>query len=98
MNTLEKYMKHARKSDMITNNPNIEKRIMQLPVCPRCERPALRDTRKGDPERRFITCPICGYHGPFTHSIRTHVEEYTGADIPKVQSDRDLIHGLLRKR
>lgn len=49
---------------------------MRLPVCPKCERPALRDTRKDDPVRGYITCPVCGYHGPSTMSVGMFVREH----------------------
>lgn len=71
----DKYFKHIQKSDLIMM-PEIRKRVMYLPVCPKCERPALRDTHKNDPERRFITCPVCGHHGPFTHTVGVHVKEH----------------------
>lgn len=75
MDIYEKYLKHIQKSDLI-RMPEIKKRVMHLPVCPKCERPALRDTRKGDPERRYITCPVCGFHGPFTHTVGVHFKEH----------------------
>jgi predicted nucleic-acid-binding Zn-ribbon protein len=84
MNLEEKYVKHILKPSTATKLPEIRSRIAGLPVCPRCERPALRDTRKGDPRMfdidnpgvRYITCPICGYHGPYTHTIRDHMKRY----------------------
>jgi uncharacterized Zn finger protein (UPF0148 family) len=76
MSTLEqKYLQHILKSDLISKFPEVRSRVMLLPVCPRCERPALRDTRKGDAERRYITCPVCGYHGPFTRTVKCHMQE-----------------------
>jgi len=75
--TEQKYIKHLfHKNVLITQHPNIQKRTMQLPVCPKCERPALRDTRKDDPNPRYITCPMCGYHGPFTHTVALHMQEH----------------------
>jgi uncharacterized protein YbaR (Trm112 family) len=71
----EKYMKHITKSPLITSFPTVYNRVMWLPVCPKCERPALRDTQKGDAERRFITCPICGYHGRFTKTVACHMKD-----------------------
>lgn len=73
---LEKYKKHALESPLIANFPTVRNRVMRLPVCPKCERPALRDTRKGDPVRGYVTCPVCGYHGPHTISVGMFVREH----------------------
>jgi len=71
----EKYLRHALKSDLV-NQPSVRNRMMNLPVCPHCERPALRDTRRGDPVRGYITCPVCGYHGPTTMSVKCFMQEH----------------------
>lgn len=81
----EKYLKHIQKSDLLFVSQGVASRMMSLPVCPKCERPALRDTRRGDPREfdlwenpghRYITCPVCGYHGPYTHSVDYHIENH----------------------
>jgi predicted RNA-binding Zn-ribbon protein involved in translation (DUF1610 family) len=69
---VEKFLNHFLGADLDTkklahqlgSREDVQERVMELPVCPKCERVAFRDTRKNDPVRRFITCPNCGYHGP----------------------------------
>lgn len=49
----------------LINNPDVIDRAMALPTCPKCERIALRDRRPYDPPGTlYVTCPVCGYHGP----------------------------------
>lgn len=87
----QKFLKHAFNpkdygTQLIGLKPHVAQRAMRLPVCPRCEKPALRDTRPYDPKRPqdeiysetngFITCPNCGYHGRFTHTVGLHMQEY----------------------
>lgn len=33
-------------------------------VCPKCYSLTLTDTQKSDPQRKYQTCVICGWHGP----------------------------------
>ena len=47
------------------------------PVCPRCERVALRD--KGYTENKIARCPHCGYHG----RMDTTLAEYLGKEMYK---------------
>ena len=72
---LERYMEHA-KSELVTKFPSVRRRMLDLPVCPKCERIALRDTRPGDPQRRYITCPVCGYHGPSTIAAKIFIRDH----------------------
>jgi len=75
--TLEKYRKHAMKNVIFTQFPEVTQRINELPICPQCERPALRDTRSYDPvQAGYITCPECAYHGPSTHPVKYHIENH----------------------
>ena len=75
MSIADKYLNHALRSDLI-NQPSVRNRMMRLPVCPQCERPALRDTRPGDSQRGYVTCPVCGYHGPSTMSVSCFMKEH----------------------
>lgn len=89
MATIEqKFFKHMIKDPLIHQCKNVMNRVMQLPICPKCERVALRDTRKGDPERRFITCPVCGYHGRFTHTAKVHMQEHVPNTYTVPRPDR----------
>lgn len=62
--TRKKHLKHAISSDMISlylsEQPGA-KRVLSLPICPKCERIGLRD--KGWKEKMVMTCPFCGYNG-----------------------------------
>lgn len=51
---------------------DIEK-LKDNPVCPRCERVALRDT--GYAENRTAQCPHCGYRGPMPVTLREYAEK-----------------------
>lgn len=74
---LNNFIKHATRSELLRKFNSVKARVMSLPVCPRCERICLRDKRKGDPPGQlYITCPICGYHGPTTMAVRTFIKEH----------------------
>lgn len=79
MDLVDKYIQHAMKSDLIRGVArNDRRRMMTLPVCPRCERPMLRDRRKDDPDGRenlMATCPVCGYHGKSDKQMGVFVKE-----------------------
>lgn len=65
------------KDPLIHGFPEVSGRVMNLPVCPNCERPTLRDTRSYDPvQSGYATCPVCGWHGKGAHSIKYHIENY----------------------
>lgn len=51
---------------------DIEK-LKDNPVCPRCERVALRDT--GYTENRTAQCPHCGYRGSMPVTLREYAEK-----------------------
>lgn len=75
--TQDKFMKHIMTDPIFSQFPEIRNRMMRLPICPRCEKPALRDTRKYDPvQSGYFTCPSCGYHGPHTHTVDYHLENH----------------------
>lgn len=75
--TLRKFQKHIMRDPLFQQLPELRNRMLQLPICPNCERPALRDTRKYDPvQQGFITCPTCGYHGPGTHTVKFHIDTH----------------------
>ena len=44
------------------------------PVCPRCERVALRDT--GWSTDKIGRCPQCGYRGRMTVTLREYAEKH----------------------
>ena len=86
---LVKYLEHAQKegaAGKLGQFPDVRQRMLSLPVCPKCERIALRETRKSDPVRGYITCPVCLYHGPTTLSVSTFVQEHVVKDRRRIQS------------
>lgn len=50
---------------------------VEHPVCPRCERLALRGNgKKGSwGHQRIATCPSCGYQGPTTLVMKEYIKE-----------------------
>jgi len=71
----EKYLKHAFQHQY-TKRDDLQHRLMDMPTCRRCERLAFRDRRIGDPQDQlYVTCPVCGYHGPAGPTVRMHVKE-----------------------
>lgn len=48
------------------------KRTIQHPVCPRCEKVALRD--RGWAANRMARCPSCGWSGRATTLLNEYVE------------------------
>lgn len=50
-----------------------KKRILSLPVCPKCERTGLRD--KGWGTNKMMCCPHCGYKGVATHQVSTYMQD-----------------------
>jgi len=70
-----KYLKHAFQHPY-TKRSDISHRLMDMPTCGRCERLAFRDRRPYDPlDKLYVTCPVCGYHGPPGPIVRMHVKE-----------------------
>ena len=68
----EKYLKHILDNPVFTR-PDVRSRVFALPVCPKCERPLLRD--KGFQERGIATCIHCGYSGPSSRTVGIHAKE-----------------------
>lgn len=58
-----------------TSHPWIggKKPYTEHPVCPRCERIALRDI--GWTENRKARCPACGWSGRATHLMKEYVQQ-----------------------
>lgn len=50
---------------------DIEK-LSDNPVCPRCERVAMRDI--GYAEKRIARCPHCGHHGVMRVTLREYAD------------------------
>lgn len=50
---------------------------IEHPVCPRCEKIALRGNgRKGSwTQDRIATCPACHYQGPTTMVMKEYIQE-----------------------
>ncbi len=48
-------------------------KLADNPVCPRCEKVALRDI--GYKEMKIATCPHCGYHGKMTVTLREYAKK-----------------------
>jgi len=71
----QKYLRHAFQ-DNLTRSRDLQGHIMRNPTCVRCERVALRDRRPGDPpDKLYVTCPHCGYHGMGGPPVNFHVLE-----------------------
>lgn len=70
--TAEKYLNHARQSQMIAMNKT-KREMLDLPVCPRCERVGLRD--KGWRSHMRMVCPYCNYEGPTTKILRGYLKD-----------------------
>lgn len=51
---------------------DIEK-LRDNPVCPRCERAALRD--KGWADAKIGHCPYCGHRGPMPMTVKEYAEK-----------------------
>ena len=49
------------------------RRTIEHPICPRCERVALRD--KGWTQNRKARCPSCGWSGRATILLNEYVEQ-----------------------
>lgn len=103
---LEQYIKHAFQEEITYMGHQVD-RLTGLPVCPRCERLALGDTRPTDTVRRHrmedgrmmpnVTCPHCGYHGPGLRSLRDHVIKEFGL-VPRGRKGGEAIANALRRR
>jgi hypothetical protein len=81
---LATYLGHARQNNLVQFYSQYTN-VIHLPVCPKCERIAMRDLRAGekrheeyepgDVRRTPVTCPHCGYHGFTTVSTKMYVEQ-----------------------
>ena len=70
MTTIDKYLQHARQSQLVKKHATS---IFEKPVCPKCERIGFRD--KGWKTRLVMTCPFCGYNGVSTKIVKAYLEE-----------------------
>lgn len=80
---IEKYQKHAEQNPLIKFAKAQQQHTPSLPICPKCERIALRDVRDEreirseyeveDVRRLPITCPQCGFHGYTTVTARQYI-------------------------
>jgi hypothetical protein len=70
----ETYLKHGKDSKLqrlYQESSGGRRALLNLPICPRCERIGLRD--KGWLERRIMRCPFCDYSGPAQCSLLEYV-------------------------
>lgn len=72
--TLFNHAKYHKKNPYVRME-GVAHRVLDLSVCPKCSALTLGDTRKNDPERGFRTCPVCGWHGPPTKTLRDLIRE-----------------------
>lgn len=69
----ELYLAHALRHPF-AQRPDVRRRAMYLPVCGKCEAVAFRTGRTSD--GWFIAkCPICGWEGVVTRTVKQHVRE-----------------------
>ena len=69
----DKYLAHALQHPF-AQRPDVRRRVMHLPVCGKCERVAFRVGRT--PDGRFLAhCPVCGWKGVATRTLKQHVRE-----------------------
>lgn len=69
--------KHAtqHKKNPYVRMEGVNERVLDLPICPKCDNLTLGDTRKGDPVRRLRTCPVCGWHGSSSKTLRDLIRD-----------------------
>ena len=69
------FQRHALSNNMVQEyTVNTKgKKVMSMPVCPKCERAGLRD--KGWLLQKIMCCPHCGYKGPATHQVSAYLRE-----------------------
>ncbi len=65
-----KYLNHARQNQLVQRHTVP---VMDLPVCPKCERAGFRD--RGWKEKKVMVCPHCHYEGPSTVILRGYMKE-----------------------
>lgn len=73
---LDRYLQHGKSGKLQQLYQSMDtgkKRIMSLPVCPKCERVGFRD--KGWKDRRHMCCAHCGYNGPATHVLSAYLKD-----------------------
>lgn len=74
--SLQDWQRHATAHPMIGGVDKSRAHI-EHPVCPRCEKIALRGNgKKGSwTKDRIATCPSCGYQGKTTLLVKEYLEE-----------------------
>lgn len=83
MADVNKYLKHAMQNKLVKFYQQYTN-VIKLPVCPKCERIAMRDAKSyevraeyemGDVRRTSVTCPHCGFHGYTSKTTDMYVKE-----------------------
>lgn len=69
---IDQYKRHAGSHPWIGRAGGANKHI-QHPVCPRCEKIALRD--KGWNTNRMARCPACGWSGRATKLLNEYLDD-----------------------
>lgn len=74
---LNTYLKHGTQNTLVklllNQNKNPNKKLLSLPICPKCERIGMRD--KGWADHKLMKCPHCGYSGKATHVAMSYIQE-----------------------
>lgn len=69
---IDTYLNHARQNQLMVKYKS-QKEMMELPICPKCERPGFRD--KGWKEHKIMACPVCGYQGPTNMILKAYIKK-----------------------
>lgn len=69
---VDQYKRHASSHPWIGNRGGAKAHI-EHPVCPRCEKIALRD--KGWQSNRMARCPACGWSGRATTLLNEYIQD-----------------------
>lgn len=69
---LDEFKRHAASHPWIGQQGGVNRHI-EHPVCPRCEKIALRDT--GWQSERRASCPSCGWRGRTTTTLNEYMKE-----------------------
>jgi hypothetical protein len=69
---LDEYKRHAAAHPWIGQQGGINRHI-EHPVCPRCERIALRDA--GWEKERRAACPACGWRGRSSTTLNEYIQQ-----------------------
>ena len=69
------YLNHGLSNPLVQlyMNRGGKTKIMELPICPKCERIGLRD--KGWVTHKIMRCPHCGYNGKATCKFSAYLKE-----------------------